>query len=617
MATATIECALDLAPNQLAGEFYALGAGDESVTRAHKASYAERNAECIDDVTVTAVSTDTDTSRQQRLSVMVSCVEVHGQQCIDLLGFQNSQVRVLEDARGNVSLSGVQTLSPSSPKELLEIIELAMARRKEAETTTHSHSSRSHLVCCLVVRGKYTDGRLVLVDLAGSERRADSMNHNRARLYESALINTGLMALKQCMCTFARNQRIGKSTQMRIPYRQHTITRILKASFTHWDARTVVIGTLSPASADTEHTIDTLNHLAFLAECTAGGVSSGSSSGNTTGSSRHMITEFNGSIDVSLDVATGESGRGRTVTAEPSIAGSEQHGEALVRSKQRTATTGASSRQVDNETRRHVMRGNKRDNEHVISRAVVDVRTTNRETKLGTILGTSHSGVVVATATTRKVGSRSVAPASGTRLTRANFDRARVETVKTADEISSSSKKTKLKTSTTKSSHSSFIPCTRNAVTRALTTSNRQLSSNPSVSVNTTQRSLTDRTRRNVGPRAAKFTRRTHTTARSAVRTITSHRSKSINTNATQTTTTTTGRPIATTQRTGMGRSKSVAAKTLRRRTVMGGVSRDNRRKVSESKSNKLSSSPVPPSPQHRSLLSADVLIGMSPGTTT
>jgi hypothetical protein len=253
--------------------------------RTHRETHADRQHETnhsstIDTARVTAwgevSSAETSLPAQERprsrdtrgVSIVVSCVEVHGQQCIDLLGFQNSQVRVLEDTRGNVSLSGVQTLSPSTPQELLDIVKLALSQRREAQTTTHNHSSRSHLVCCIVVRSKDTDGRLVLVDLAGSERRSDSASHDRARLYESSLINTGLMALKQCMCAFARNQRIAKSTQMRIPYRQHTITRLLKASFTHWDARTVVIGTVSPASADTEHTIDTLAHLQLLAECT-------------------------------------------------------------------------------------------------------------------------------------------------------------------------------------------------------------------------------------------------------------------------------------------------------------------------------------------------------------
>jgi len=47
-------------------------------------------------------------------------------------------------------------------------------------------------------------------------------------------------------------------------YRKSTLTKMLKASFFLKSAKTVVIATVSPASKDTEHSLNTLRHACLM-----------------------------------------------------------------------------------------------------------------------------------------------------------------------------------------------------------------------------------------------------------------------------------------------------------------------------------------------------------------
>lgn len=64
-----------------------------------------------------------------------------------------------------------------SPADVMRIFQMGASRRTTASTQMNAESSRSHLICCLVITltnrltGVATTGKLTLVDLAGSEVR--------------------------------------------------------------------------------------------------------------------------------------------------------------------------------------------------------------------------------------------------------------------------------------------------------------------------------------------------------------------------------------------------------------------------------------------------------------
>lgn len=92
----------------------------------------------------------------------------------------------------------------------------------------NSHSSRSHLLLQITVRGlnKITGvsscGKLTLCDLAGSERVGKSEATGQ-RLVEAAAINKSLTALGQVFQALASNQK-------HIPYRNSKLTHVLQDS---------------------------------------------------------------------------------------------------------------------------------------------------------------------------------------------------------------------------------------------------------------------------------------------------------------------------------------------------------------------------------------------------
>jgi Kinesin motor domain len=142
-----------------------------------------------------------------------------------------------------------------------------------AATGVHDSSSRSHAVLRIYIqRGASSgvgpdkracsvpvpEGVLTLVDLAGSEHRIDSMHHSADRRKEGACINASLMALKECIRARAAGQNASHQ------YRKSKLTMALKASFLFPSARTLIIATVSPASKDTEHSLNTLRHACIM-----------------------------------------------------------------------------------------------------------------------------------------------------------------------------------------------------------------------------------------------------------------------------------------------------------------------------------------------------------------
>jgi hypothetical protein len=132
-----------------------------------------------------------------------------------------------------------------------------------------------------VLKTDESAGHLLLVDLAGSERNYETIQMTAAQHRESAFINSSLMALKDCFRAY-HAARAGKRTVQRQParclstkhdrsvarppYRASLLTRVLKQCFVPSERQlTVIVATVSPSPTDTQHSINTIEHVLLMA----------------------------------------------------------------------------------------------------------------------------------------------------------------------------------------------------------------------------------------------------------------------------------------------------------------------------------------------------------------
>lgn len=107
------------------------------------------------------------------------------------------------------------------------------------------------------------------MDLAGSEMSVDSMYHTAEQRRECSEINTSLMCLKDCIRVVKDRSKDkisdgDDSAKYHIPYRNSKLTMLLKDSFEKQSDKTLVIATVNPNPNDTEHTLNTLKHVALM-----------------------------------------------------------------------------------------------------------------------------------------------------------------------------------------------------------------------------------------------------------------------------------------------------------------------------------------------------------------
>jgi len=192
-------------------------------------------------------------------TVTVAFFELYGGRVQDLLNNRH-RLKVLEDGKGEVVVSGLEEFEVNDPKQLLELIDSANRKRTTHATEANDTSSRSHAICQILLRDSESSklrGKLSLVDLAGSERGSDTKSHNRQRRTESSEINTSLLALKECIRALDCG---GRSAVRHVPYRASKLTLILKDCFMSGHARTSMIATVSPGASAVDHTLNTLRY---------------------------------------------------------------------------------------------------------------------------------------------------------------------------------------------------------------------------------------------------------------------------------------------------------------------------------------------------------------------
>uniref|UniRef100_A0A9I9DBZ0 Kinesin motor domain-containing protein n=1 Tax=Cucumis melo TaxID=3656 RepID=A0A9I9DBZ0_CUCME len=149
-----------------------------------------------------------------RYKVSVSVLEVYNEQIRDLLvsgsqsGNSAKRLEVRQISEGIHHVPGMVEAPVDNMNEVWEVLQTGSNARAVGSTNCNEHSSRSHCIHCVMVKGENllngecTSSKLWLVDLAGSERIA-KVEVQGERLKETQNINRSLSALGDVISALA------------------------------------------------------------------------------------------------------------------------------------------------------------------------------------------------------------------------------------------------------------------------------------------------------------------------------------------------------------------------------------------------------------------------------
>lgn len=210
--------------------------------------------------------------RAIRFQIKVSYIEIYNEMIYDLLAIQKenlSELTIHESKNKEFFVKGATEIEVDSMQEVLELINLGENNRHYAETYHNHCSSRSHTLFRLQVcyfqqsaqnKHIFTSSYLNFVDLAGSERIANYVGGKEAgpaefnqstRLKEGLSINKSLFYLTQVI------HMLSQRSSQHIPYRNSTLTKILRSSL-GGNSKTTIIVCVTPASSQIEQTMSSL-----------------------------------------------------------------------------------------------------------------------------------------------------------------------------------------------------------------------------------------------------------------------------------------------------------------------------------------------------------------------
>jgi hypothetical protein len=204
--------------------------------------------------------------------VEVSYLEIYNERVRCLLNPKATQgtehdahpLKVREHPITGPYVEGLAKMVVTDKEQFLQLMNDGNRIRTTGATAMNAQSSRSHAVFTVIVTQKTTVGsvettkisKMNLVDLAGSER-ADKTHATGSRLVEGSNINKSLSALGNVISTLAEEFESGKARH--IPYRDSSLTWILKDNL-GGNSKTLMLATISPASAQYEETVSTLRY---------------------------------------------------------------------------------------------------------------------------------------------------------------------------------------------------------------------------------------------------------------------------------------------------------------------------------------------------------------------
>ncbi|CAM9267757.1 unnamed protein product, partial [Choristocarpus tenellus] len=203
---------------------------------------------------------------QYSFDVKVSMFELYRDGLRDLLANRGGQQKLViklaeHSGTGLVVVEGGVEKEANSIKDMIDTIQMGAEGRTVSSTQMNSDSSRSHLLCSIVVSstnrrtGSCIRGKLTLVDLAGSERVGKS-GASGDQLKEAQSINKSLSALGDVIGALTSGTK-------HIPYRNHALTMMMSDSL-GGNSKTLMFVCASPADYNAGETI---NALQFAARC--------------------------------------------------------------------------------------------------------------------------------------------------------------------------------------------------------------------------------------------------------------------------------------------------------------------------------------------------------------
>ncbi|KAL2476482.1 Di-glucose binding protein with Kinesin motor domain [Abeliophyllum distichum] len=197
-----------------------------------------------------------------RYEISVSVLEVYNEQIRDLLvsgsqpGVTSKRLEIKQVVEGGHHVPGIVEARVTNVNEVWEVLRTGSNGRAVGSTNANEHSSRSHCMHCVMVKGENlingecTRSKLWLVDLAGSERIAKTEVQGE-RLKETQNINRSLSALGDVISALA-------TKSPHIPFRNSKLTHLLQDSL-GGDSKTLMFVQISPNENDLTETLCSLN----------------------------------------------------------------------------------------------------------------------------------------------------------------------------------------------------------------------------------------------------------------------------------------------------------------------------------------------------------------------
>ncbi|XP_043842946.1 kinesin-like protein KIFC3 isoform X2 [Dromiciops gliroides] len=191
-------------------------------------------------------------------TITVSVAEIYNEALRDLLGKEPQEkleIKLCPDGSGQLYVPGLTEFKVQSVEDINRVFEFGHTNRTTEYTNLNEHSSRSHALLIITVRGTdystglRTTGKLNLVDLAGSERVGKS-GAEGSRLREAQYINKSLSALGDVISAL-------RSRQGHVPFRNSKLTYLLQDSLSG-DSKTLMLVQVSPVEKNTSETLCSL-----------------------------------------------------------------------------------------------------------------------------------------------------------------------------------------------------------------------------------------------------------------------------------------------------------------------------------------------------------------------
>ena len=191
--------------------------------------------------------------------LQLSYVEVYGEDVSDLLKADKKSVGAWKGTAVRAVLDGTTRVTVNDAEHMQALLLQGEGAKRRAATAMNNRSSRAHALLILTLKqnsgGVESESHLCLADLGGSEQLSKS-GATGVRMQEAIGINTGLLALKQCI-------RALNNKQQHIPYHDSKLTELLSSAL-GGNSKTTVVVTASP---EPRHASESLQALRFGEAC--------------------------------------------------------------------------------------------------------------------------------------------------------------------------------------------------------------------------------------------------------------------------------------------------------------------------------------------------------------